>query len=186
MAEAAEFRFNAGSLSLALAATVRRRATLAQDVLQPEGAPGRWLQAAGLARVPMRLTAAQERELLRVREAICALGDALVARRALPQGAAQIVNAAAARPIAAPQLQARSGSMTLAARDPFGSALAAVARDAIELFAGPLRERVKACAQDDCRVLFLDDSPSARRRWCSMDRCGSRAKGKAFRERHAH
>jgi len=32
-------------------------------------------------------------------------------------------------------------------------------------------------------MLFLDVSPSVRRRWCSMDRCGSRAKGGAFRQR---
>jgi predicted RNA-binding Zn ribbon-like protein len=40
--------------------------------------------------------------------------------------------------------------------------------------AGSLRE----CASQRCRWLFVDDSPSRRRRWCDMAVCGNRAKAK--------
>lgn len=55
---------------------------------------------------------------------------------------------------------------------------------AVDLVGGPLRSRIKACAQPGCWMLFLDASRSSRRRWGSMDRCGSRTKGETFRHRH--
>jgi predicted RNA-binding Zn ribbon-like protein len=51
----------------------------------------------------------------------------------------------------------------------------AVATDAVALLADPHRlDRVRHCPGHDCGWLFLD--LSGRRRWCSMDTCGSRAK----------
>lgn len=54
--------------------------------------------------------------------------------------------------------------------------LSAVARDAIELFSGPLVKRVRMCAGERCHLLFLDTSRPGTRRWCSMSRCGNRQK----------
>lgn len=45
-----------------------------------------------------------------------------------------------------------------------------------DLLAGSRLTRVRQCANDRCRWLFLDDSKSANRRWCSMSQCGNRAK----------
>jgi predicted RNA-binding Zn ribbon-like protein len=51
----------------------------------------------------------------------------------------------------------------------------AVANDAVALLADRERlRRVRHCPGHDCGWLFLD--LSGRRRWCSMDTCGSRAK----------
>jgi predicted RNA-binding Zn ribbon-like protein len=36
--------------------------------------------------------------------------------------------------------------------------------------------QVRHCANEQCQFLFLDDSKSANRRWCSMQSCGNRAK----------
>lgn len=36
--------------------------------------------------------------------------------------------------------------------------------------------RVRYCANPQCQWLFLDDSKSGNRRWCSMSACGNRAK----------
>jgi predicted RNA-binding Zn ribbon-like protein len=36
--------------------------------------------------------------------------------------------------------------------------------------------RVRHCANERCLWLFLDDSKSGTRRWCSMSACGNRAK----------
>lgn len=38
------------------------------------------------------------------------------------------------------------------------------------------RDRLKLCPGDNCGWLFLDETKNARRRWCSMDSCGNRAK----------
>lgn len=41
---------------------------------------------------------------------------------------------------------------------------------------------VKNCEAEDCSLYFLDVSKSHRRRWCSMDLCGNRAKAAAYRK----
>ena len=43
-----------------------------------------------------------------------------------------------------------------------------------ELLAGEARQRIGLCGR--CSWLFVDPSPSRRRRWCSMATCGNRAK----------
>ena len=44
--------------------------------------------------------------------------------------------------------------------------------------------RIRRCASRHCMYWFLDTSKSGRRRWCSMSRCGNRAKvAKHYRQR---
>ena len=45
------------------------------------------------------------------------------------------------------------------------------------------RERLRICADDSCRWLFVDHSPAGRRRWCDMRTCGNRAKVARHRAR---
>jgi predicted RNA-binding Zn ribbon-like protein len=66
-----------------------------------------------------------------------------------------------------------------------GQALSAMAREAIEMFAAGSEHRIRECAADDCQLVFRDESRSNNRRWCSMQRCGNRAKVRAHRERVA-
>ena len=44
------------------------------------------------------------------------------------------------------------------------------------LLVGPRLPRVRHCANESCLWLFIDDSKSGTRRWCSMSACGNRAK----------
>lgn len=41
---------------------------------------------------------------------------------------------------------------------------------------GRERARVKLCPGENCGWLFLDETKNSRRRWCSMESCGNRAK----------
>jgi predicted RNA-binding Zn ribbon-like protein len=43
--------------------------------------------------------------------------------------------------------------------------------------------RVRACAADNCRWLFLDTSRNHTRRWCQMQVCGNRMKARRFQAR---
>jgi predicted RNA-binding Zn ribbon-like protein len=61
--------------------------------------------------------------------------------------------------------------------------MSSVARDAIDVFGGPRAARLKRCEGSRCALLFVDTSRSGRRRWCSMERCGNRAKAAAHRRR---
>lgn len=46
-------------------------------------------------------------------------------------------------------------------------------------------DRLRACDAARCTRWFIDTSKSGRRRWCSMERCGNRAKAARYRRRHA-
>jgi predicted RNA-binding Zn ribbon-like protein len=58
-----------------------------------------------------------------------------------------------------------------------------VVRAAAELLVSPVRTRVRECASGTCSWLFIDRSPTQRRRWCSMKTCGNRDKVRRFYER---
>ncbi|MQA16484.1 MAG: hypothetical protein GEV09_20800 [Pseudonocardiaceae bacterium] len=62
--------------------------------------------------------------------------------------------------------------------DPVGAALGAVAVDAIRLLVHDPKPRLSICASQQCRIRFLDRSPAQNRQWCSMSRCGNRAKAR--------
>ena len=54
---------------------------------------------------------------------------------------------------------------------------------AVDLFGGPLARRIRVCAADNCGLLLVDTSRPGRRRWCSMEFCGNRAKIRTHRSR---
>jgi len=58
------------------------------------------------------------------------------------------------------------------------SMLAPVLWSAGDLLAGGKLDKVKRCANPECGWLYLDDSRAGRRRWCSMQACGNRAKAR--------
>lgn len=62
-------------------------------------------------------------------------------------------------------------------------ALSSIARDAVRLFGPEAGGRIRECSADDCDYVYLDTSRSGNRRWCSMQRCGNRAKVRAHRAR---
>jgi predicted RNA-binding Zn ribbon-like protein len=49
---------------------------------------------------------------------------------------------------------------------------------AADLLTSPRRSSVRRCGDPRCGWLFLDTSPTGRRRWCSMEACGNRAKAR--------
>jgi len=61
--------------------------------------------------------------------------------------------------------------------------LAAVARSGAELIAEGPADKLKMCGNPQCLMFFYDDSPTHRRRWCSMALCGNRSKVAAFARR---
>lgn len=67
--------------------------------------------------------------------------------------------------------------------DPFDDALARLAGPIAEEIAGGRPERLRICANDECRWAFYDSSPAGRRRWCDMSSCGNRAKAARHRAR---
>ena len=59
----------------------------------------------------------------------------------------------------------------------------AVARSAADLLSEDDPALLKRCENPKCGWLFYDTTKNHRRRWCSMETCGSRAKAAAYYER---
>ena len=64
-----------------------------------------------------------------------------------------------------------------------GSPLGAVARLGADLLVTAEPASIRCCAGPGCGWLFHDTSPNKRRRWCSMESCGNRAKARRHYQR---
>ncbi len=113
-----------------------------------------------------------------LREALYRLLAALAADEAANAADLRRLNAALA--VAAPRviMTQRDGGLawSVALRPEIEALLSPILWSAADLLAGPRRGRVRLCANPECRWVFLDDSKSGNRRWCSMAACGNRAK----------
>lgn len=71
--------------------------------------------------------------------------------------------------------------------DPDGplAALTPIALSAVEVAGSTDPGRLRDCDAEDCTRWFVDTSKGGRRRWCSMARCGNRAKAARYRRRRA-
>jgi predicted RNA-binding Zn ribbon-like protein len=119
---------------------------------------------------------------VRLQAAIWGVTDALIDRRPIPEGDRSVLNELAAQPCLVPRLLPGPTRTWVGAQDA-RSLLSSVARDAIDVLGGPRAARLKRCEGSRCALLFVDTSRSGRRRWCSMERCGNRAKVAAHRRR---
>lgn len=64
-------------------------------------------------------------------------------------------------------------------------ALSTLAREAVRLLGPQAGGRIRDCSADDCTLIYLDTSRAGSRRWCSMQRCGNRAKVRKHRAKSA-
>jgi predicted RNA-binding Zn ribbon-like protein len=67
--------------------------------------------------------------------------------------------------------------------DPIDGALARLAESVAREVSQGEPERLRVCANDECRWVFNDSSRTGRRKWCDMSTCGNRAKAARHRER---
>jgi predicted RNA-binding Zn ribbon-like protein len=115
------------------------------------------------------------RDAIALREEMFRCFAATAAGRPPPDEALAALNVALA---AAPLRQRlRLGGWDIGTPDPSASALLApMLWSAADLLAGTQLQRVRQCSNPECGWLFLDNSKSGNRRWCSMSACGNRAK----------
>ena len=156
-----------------------------------------WARGAGLvtASHAARLRAAAERDpasaerVLRrardVREAVHASVDALRRGEAAPEADVELLNRELGRALARQQLVRRGDGWALGwpeDGDDLEAPLRPAVKSAAELLSDPdALARVHLCAgaeAEDCSWLFLDETRSGTRRWCSMADCGNRAKAR--------
>ena len=150
------------------------------QLLRPDQVPA-ILDAA--ARRPKNAQAVFERAIA-LRETLYRVFSAIVARQVPDSADLAAMLAAYVESQAHASLVPASGSLVW--RWPSGThaldqLLWPIVRSAVELATSPDARRVKTCpGLGDCGWLFLDTSKSGRRRWCSMESCGSRAKMRTY------
>ncbi|RKT86750.1 Conserved protein containing a Zn-ribbon-like motif, possibly RNA-binding [Saccharopolyspora antimicrobica] len=171
-----------GRLCLDLVNTLRDRYRGGRELLVAPDALAEWLREVGLRAEssPAEAHVAAAREL---REAIDRAVNARAQGAVIAASDVELINAVArGENRAAVQLRLGAGGVVEAFRsepqDPVRAALAEVAVDAIELLATDPFPRVAVCAFHLCGLRFLDTSPARNRQWCSMTRCGNRAKAR--------
>jgi predicted RNA-binding Zn ribbon-like protein len=176
------FWFDPGAACLEFAHTGGAGFRSVYETLHEPADLARWLAGNIGGGIDVPVDAAGLAAARRVREAIWACADARVAGTPLPAAAVAAVNAAAARP---PLVPAIAAGERVAVIPPvtLEQVLSTFARDAVVLFTEVPPERIRQCAAADCQLLFADTSRPGRRRWCSMERCGNRAKVRSFRTR---
>ena len=177
------FREGAGRVCLDFTRTLRYRGRPGEtEELPDQAALAAWLRQFG-PELPERVpTTAQLALARRLREAVHQVVTAARGGAAGPPAALDAVNTAASRALPAPRIDA-AGQLSWHAADPVSAVLALVARDALDLVTSPAVDRLRECANPDCRVLFLDNSRPGARRWCDMSTCGNQAKKATFRGR---
>jgi len=73
--------------------------------------------------------------------------------------------------------------------DRLDQARATIASSLAQFLADDAPSRLRVCANPGCRYLFVDRSPTGKRRWCDMRTCGNQAKVARHRARardHLH
>lgn len=174
-------------MSLDFVNTLRDRATTPRETLVSASALNTWMAEVGLTAPGPKSLGTSEAppgdlyvQALELREAI----DAVLSPERAPQPShARLVNRWSLLPPRA-QLQ-ESDPGTVAARVlTLTEALGAIAAETIAIIVRGEQGQIKVCAHQRCGLRFLDRSRTKQRQWCSMQRCGNRAKVARHTARH--
>jgi predicted RNA-binding Zn ribbon-like protein len=181
----AGFPFRSGRLCLDFVATMAKRGMGDREMLATPEDLAMWLTCAELPAAAEPISATDLVETRALREAIHALTRARVDQLRPKRSSVQLINtmAQAGPPTATLGLDATT--LVSAPTAPIAGILALLARDSIDLFAGPYGNRIRACTAPDCSLFFVDRSRPGSRRWCAMAACGEKASSATYRKRHS-
>ncbi|MEV6908878.1 CGNR zinc finger domain-containing protein [Amycolatopsis sp. NPDC051071] len=166
-----EWVFDGGRPCLDLVNTVRERHEDGRELLTDAAALAEWLPLMGFA--VTEATVGELSAARALREAV----DKVLLGAPRPTDVLLLNEMAADAP--SPWLRIDKDGKPVKELRPVSviAALGDLAADAIDLATEDIAVRI--CAADDCGLRFCDASPRRSRQWCSMARCGNRAKARA-------
>ena len=140
-----------------------------------------------LAESPLQLKGVQVSEeefkiALMLREAIWRVAEAIRQGQVPLAADIALMNRVASDPDLPPQLIKNGSGQGWHSPATAAATLSTIARDAISLFSGDLRSRIRQCENPTCGLMFVDTSRPGKRRWCLMKRCGNISKTARYRQ----
>jgi predicted RNA-binding Zn ribbon-like protein len=130
----------------------------------------------------VRATGSSVPKAKRLRSAIWNAAEAVIDAGGVRPPDRSTLNAFAVSPLV-PQLDP-SGTRSWMSSADVSALFSTIARDMIGVVTGQLASRIRRCEGVNCAIPFVDTPRPGTRRWCSMERCGNRAKVAAHRRRH--
>lgn len=186
MTDAVGYPVLAEPVPIELANTRYRDGEEIVDFLAPPFSATDWFDSSPTASLlirPMRWSAADRAELVRLRDVVDVLLRASISNVTPRAADTDALNRAAARTSSHPMLEwdvAPRRVERRAHRSRLDAVLGVIAADTIELLTGAAADAVRICANDDCQLLFVRNHH--RRRWCHNS-CGHRHRQAAYSRR---
>lgn len=180
------FDFSGGALCLDFANTLADRPVGRSERLAGWPDLIAWGAEAGLVsrrKAPRAAAARAFSRAIALRESLYRVFAAVAADRVPPRADLERLNEVLAAAMRHAHLSPHGRAFTWSwtgDEPPVDRILWPVARSAAELLVSPARADVRECASETCGWLFIDRSPTRRRRWCSMRTCGNREKARRF------
>lgn len=164
--------------------TLRDAAALAAWLGKEGGAPAAWAQALGqLAHSDPAAAQRLFERAIELRETIHRLLVARATGEKVKARDVTLLNEALAQAPVRARLDGDSRGWTVPrAAASVEHLLAPVLWSAADLLLQGDAARIRQCANEKCRWVFVDASKAGSRRWCTMNSCGNRAKA----QRHYH
>ena len=141
-----------------------------------------WLAESPLQVQGVQISPEEFHTAISLREAIWRVAEAIRQSETPRAEDVDIINRIATGPDLPPQLELQGFGQVWHSPAAAKAALSTIARDAIDLFSGELRSRIRACENPNCGLMFVDTSRPGKRRWCLMKRCGNMAKTSNYRK----
>lgn len=147
-----------------------------------------WFEQRWALEAPVPPDAETRAQLGALRERMRAMSEALVGGRPIAEDDIAALNRAMAPLVSHPRLVPGDTGFRLeqaVSAQGWPLAIGRIACSFAELLAdGDRSRRLKICANDDCRWVFVDESRNRTKRWCDDKCCGNLMKVRAFRARN--
>jgi len=182
------FTFDAGIFCVELLLTGGPGSYAIWEILHEPDDLAEWLRDSRLAEsaplTDVRITPAELRRIKEFRDTLWSVAtDVAHGRTPAADDLAPLNTGAGPRPV--PRIDPATRTLEWAGPVTGTQVLGAAAAEALTLLAGDTTGRLRECAGDNCKLIFLDTSRPGNRRWCSMQRCGNRNKVRSHRGRSA-
>lgn len=182
-----DLRFDAGALCLNLVATVGRRPHIPVERMGDAARLEAWCRGVGVSLAQGYDAAGLLASLHELRTAAFDIASSAVDGHTPAPQAIALVNRLARIHPPAPQMELTAGGPRSSPDSELLTAqelLSVIARDLIDLMSDDARRsRMRACAGETCRMIYVDTPGGRPRKWCSMRRCGNQAKAASHRRR---